>query len=700
MSRFRRFADRAGLVAFALYAALALIFFGRSLTGGLNNLYLGPGSDASFLMWAMAWWPYAIRHGLNPFLCRLVWAPAGFDLAWSGGMPLAAIVGAPLTAFAGPVVAYNLIGLAAPALAAWCAFILCRRLTGAWLPSALGGYLFGFSPYLLGQLIGGHLNLTLVFPAPLIALLIFLAITDAIAPVKFVALLATALVTQFLCSIELAATVAIFGAFGLLLGWSSAGGAGRGALLRLVRPLAWAAAMSLIMLYPYLYYLVWPGIPHGAINSPGGYSADLANLIVPTRTAEFGRIPLWQNIANRFPGNLGERSAYLGLPLLIVIFHYGLTQRRERTPRWLISALVIVTICALGPRLRVAGWSGFAMPWKLMTHVPILKSALPGRFMNYAFLSASVIVALWLADRRISRGWRVAAAGLVLLSMLPNLDAAIWTARANVPQLFSQRGYAAMLRRDETVVALPFGIRGNTMLWQAEAGFYFRMAGGYTGLTPREFERWPIVNAFMTATLLPDASAQLAAFMTAHDASVVVVDDAHRELWSSMLAAIDPAPRHTGGIWLYRASPAWMARYRGVSALAMEQANAEARFVALLTAARGYLVAGNDLSTLTPLRAQKLRLLPPNWVTDRDVRTNNGLYLGPGPDGKIAVGVVGSYDALQPLIEKYRAHASKILFPYPKELSGAPQGDTFMRLLVMTFDRDALAAVTAPALVR
>jgi hypothetical protein len=262
-----------------------------------------------------------------------------------------------------------------------------------------------------------------------------------------------------------------------------------------------------------------------------------------------------------------------------------------------------------------------------------------------------------------------------------------------VPAFFAQSGDTLVIRRDETIIAIPYGIRGNTMLWQATAGMSFRMAGGYTGRTPREFERWPIVNALMTATLIPDASAQLAAFMAAHDATVVVVDDTHREMWAGMLEAIDPKPQHAGGIWLYRPDPVRLRPYYDASPIVMEGRNAEARFAALLAAARDYLAAGNDPAALTPARAQALHLLPPNWVTDRDVRTNNGLYLGPWPGGQIAIGVVGSYEALQPLIAKYRAHAAKILFPFPKELDGEPTGDTFMRLLVMVFDRSALAAM-------
>ena len=60
-----------------------------------------------------------------------------------------------------------------PALAAWTAFLLCRYLTRSLWPSIVGGYLFGFSSYLLAQDgYGGHLNLGAVFLLPLIVLAI------------------------------------------------------------------------------------------------------------------------------------------------------------------------------------------------------------------------------------------------------------------------------------------------------------------------------------------------------------------------------------------------------------------------------------------------------------------------------------------------------------------------------------------------
>jgi len=675
-------------VAAILYSAISVLLFARALFADWSARQLGLGHDPSFLMWALAWWPHAISHGLNPFLCRIVWAPEGFNLAWSGGIPLPSLVASPLTAAAGVVATYNLLVLAAPVLAAIGAYILCRRFARV-APALFGGLIFGFSPYMLGQLIGGHLNLMLTFPAPLMVWAALLALDERISRVSFAALIAGLFVIQFLCSIELAATVAMFGTVAFGLAWLL-DNSRRTALRRLIAPLLWSAVAAVIVLSPYLYYLFRSGGPQSAINSPGGFSADLANLIIPTRTIALGQFGSLQGVAARFNGNLGERDAYLGLPLLLVMGAYLWRRRGAPLARLLAAMFGIILLFALGPRLRVAGWSGPGMPWKLALHLPLIKSALPARFINYAFLTAAIVAALWVDQKRPKVVVRALAGALIIVALLPNLDAASWTASLKIPAPFRQRELSHQIDPGETAIVLPFGIHGTSMLWQAASGFGFKMAGGYTGMTPRSYEQWPIVGALMTSTYIPQAPEQLLALMAAKSATVVMVDDADQGFWAPLLSAIDPAPRYYGGMWLYRPARARLVEYRGMAPLALESQNAELRFAALMDAAAASLRNGGDPAELTPKRAQDMGFLPPHWVTDPDVRTNNGLYLGGWNRGEIAIGVVGSYAALQPLIDHYRTQAQEIFYPFPKPLRETPSGDTFMRLLVMTFKRSQL----------
>ena len=89
---------------------------------------------------------------------------------WLTAADMVALLFSPLTLTAGPIVSYNVAAILMPALAAWTAFVLCRRLTHAIWPSLVGGYLFGFSSYVLAQGGGGHLQLSSVFLLPLVAL--------------------------------------------------------------------------------------------------------------------------------------------------------------------------------------------------------------------------------------------------------------------------------------------------------------------------------------------------------------------------------------------------------------------------------------------------------------------------------------------------------------------------------------------------
>ena len=81
-----------------------------------------------------------------------IFAPDGFNLMWTTSVPGPSLLVAPITLTAGPLVAYNVLALLAPALSAFTAFLLCRHVTGRTWPSLVGGYIFGFSDYMLGAL--------------------------------------------------------------------------------------------------------------------------------------------------------------------------------------------------------------------------------------------------------------------------------------------------------------------------------------------------------------------------------------------------------------------------------------------------------------------------------------------------------------------------------------------------------------------
>ena len=146
------------------------------------------------------------------------------------------------------------------------------------------------------------------------------------------------------------------------------------------------------------------------------------------------------------------------------------------------------------------------------------------------------------------------AALAVVASTLPNLSASFWTSAIDVPPFFSDALYAKFLAPGETVVVLPYGINGNSMLWQLQSGWYFRMAGGYAGNPPLEFRQWPIVRVFyrVGTVALPAAGDQLKAFLATHRATAVLVDDREAEIWRPLMATLDAPPIEAGGMTIYR----------------------------------------------------------------------------------------------------------------------------------------------------
>jgi hypothetical protein len=246
--------DRFGCVALVFYAAISVFVFARSLLSDFANSYVGQGPDPSAFMWLLVWWPHAISHRLNPFLTHAIFAPAGLNLAWRTTIPLASLLVSPITAAFGPVVAYNILSLASPPLAAWTAFILCRHIAHSYWPALLGGYLFGFSAYMVGQTFGGHLHLVLVFAVPLAVYLPALWLDGALKSLRFVVLMGLTLAVQFALSVEIFGTAIMFGAMAIVLALAFTEGETRRRIGWMLVPVASSCVFAALLVSPCLYY--------------------------------------------------------------------------------------------------------------------------------------------------------------------------------------------------------------------------------------------------------------------------------------------------------------------------------------------------------------------------------------------------------------------------------------------------------------
>lgn len=540
------------LTAFIIYLVISIVYFGLPLLGHLTTNYIGNGNDPTMFMWWLYWWPYAVIHGLNPFITHAVWAPSGFNLAWSTGIPGLSFIAAPFTFTLGPTASYNIMMLLSPALAAFATYVLVFHLTRRFWPSVFGGFFFGFSSYEIGQLIG-HLNLSFICLIPLCVFLVLLFFEEKLGPIKFLILMTVALFFQFLISTEIFASMTVLGAIVLIISVIILPEV-RHKILSKGKMILAAYGIAVVLLSPYLYYIFAYGYPLSPINSPANFSSDLLNFLFPTEITLIGHSQFYI-ITGIFAGNDLENGAYIGLPLLLVILIYFLQFWRTRSGKLLIISLTLMIVASLGPILHVDGTKTIPLPWELITRFPLINQALPARFMAFAFLFIALIVALFLSNFKTNK-WRQAAAyGLVLLSivfLIPNTQGGYWDSQTSMPPFISQGIYKNYLHRGETVIIIPYGYNGQSMLWQAETGMYFNMAGGYVGLTPKDFIDWPIVQTFYSDEFVPDYTEQLKAFLASHNVHAAIVNNSSPKIFFQLFDSLGVKPISIGGIELYQ----------------------------------------------------------------------------------------------------------------------------------------------------
>jgi hypothetical protein len=536
---------RTALAAFAAYAAISFLYLGLPAVVGSGTRYVGRDYNPQIFIWAFAWWPHAILHGWSPFVTDRIWAPEGVNTMWSTTVPGLALLFAPLTLVFGAIHSYDVAAVLAPALSAWTAFLLCRYLTRSFWPSLVGGYLFGFSSFVLGQEGGGgNVNLGAAFLLPLAALVVLRRLDGGISARGLVVRLGPVLALQFLISVEVALTLTLALAVSLAVAYAVAP-TRRRSVIRLLGPVALAYCAAGVIVAPFLYYLL-DAYPQGPFYAPDQFIADLANLVVPTRITAIGGSWL-TGVSSRFPGNLGEQGAYLGLPTLLIVVLYARDRIRTAGGRFLLVVFVLAVVVALGGRGTVAGRDMVSMPWALVESLPSLRNVLTARFAAYIALAAAVVVALWTASR--TRGaLRWILPGLAVIAVAPNPRG--FATRYHVPSYFTASAYRTCLDPGETVLPLP--IRGgNSLLWQTADGFRFKMAGGDIGPDiPGSFFVPPLDQVAGGQPLRASQVDALRAYVAAKHVTTIVVDGSRAADFAPAVDRI-AKPKRVGGVLVY-----------------------------------------------------------------------------------------------------------------------------------------------------
>ncbi len=542
--------------ALAFYLAMAILTIGWHAIAHPKTVCACVGTqDPAAYMWALAWWPHALAHGLNPFVTHYLWSPTGVNVAQGAMIPTAAIVLAPLTELVGPIASYNFLSIVSPVLAALTTYLLCRRIVGRELPAIAGGYLFGFSAYEFAQLTG-HPNLTLIFLIPVMVHIALRRFDRELSRAVFVVGMALLLILQAGLSTELLAESVGLGAFALVCARFLVPKPQRSRINGLLVETLGAGLIAVVLISPFLYYALFSGsFPEGAGDLSDKYGLDLLNPFFPTYSTWLGHRD-FLSLGLTYEGqNVSEADGYLSIPLILAFVLWLQAGKRRSVLVRLLAILAAVTfVAALGSHLHITGQQTITLPFNWVRHLPLFDNIVPSRIILFTTLAVAIGVAAWLAipTGRVWTRWLVVVAGAI--AIYPNIPIGLYDRVPVNPRFFSAEMYRSYLTHNEVVLVLPFGANDVSMLWQAESGFYFYMPEGYvSGNVPGPFNTDPTVVQLVTNA--PPSTAALGSFIREHHVVHVVVDAVNAGSWPGLLAQMGLHGRQLGGVLLYTVPP-------------------------------------------------------------------------------------------------------------------------------------------------
>lgn len=460
-----------------LFTALAvLLFAGAWVRPG--QAWIGDDRDPHLFIWYLGWTPHQLAALRSPlFTTDLQW-PGGANLMWNTAVFAPAVALWPVTAAFGPIVSYNVLATAAVALSAWCGYLAARRFVAAEVPAAVAGLVYGFSPCMIAESLR-HPHVTLaVFPPLALILLHEILVRQRRSPLLAGGLLGVAAAAQLLTGEEILAYTALL--------------AGAGAILLVVlrrrevaarAPRAAAAlgmalgCFALLAAYPLAFQLLGPERVSGLLQPPNVYVTDLLAFVVPPAPMALSTGATTAVTAG-FTGNVSENGAYVGAPLLVLCAVAAVRRWRRPLVRWSALLAAGAALLSLGPQLHVGGSVlPVPLPWALVGRLPLMESAVPARLMLFAWLGVALLVADLLATAP-RRRLAALAVALALVPLAPR-----WpfpSTEAAVPAFFETGGAVDRVRPGGVVLVTPYAshLSSVAMLWQAVAGYRFRMPEG------------------------------------------------------------------------------------------------------------------------------------------------------------------------------------------------------------------------------
>jgi hypothetical protein len=478
-------AVRMPLFVLLVFLTLAALLLGPVWTSPTSRTLGGGVGDPGDFMWFLRWTPFAVERHLSPFFTDYLNHPYGVNLMWNTWIPLPGLLLAPVTLAWGPVLTVNILLVLAFGLSSWSAYLAIRRYVPGHGAAVVGGLIYGFSPAMRAH--SHHLNLILVFLLPLLLILVDeILVRQRRSPVWLGVALGGVAGAQVLVGEELLVATALLGGALLvvLMAMHPRAVAGR-VRFALTAFVVAAVIFAAVVAWPFKVQLTGPARVRSDITSEVRGSSDLLATVTPNRLVAIAP-PAALRFGDRF---LGSAETYLGVPLLLAVFSIAVARRSRPVVRVGFAMFLVSLVLSFGGQLRVAGEAtGVPLPWAAMERMPLVQNMVPARLALLTALFAGLLLAVALQELWQRGGWwrrsgAVAAAVLVLVFIAPPRP--LSSRNVQVPTFFATSAVRT-LPQDAVTLVVPFprkGIRNEAMLWQAEAGMWFKMPGGYFAWT-------------------------------------------------------------------------------------------------------------------------------------------------------------------------------------------------------------------------
>jgi hypothetical protein len=310
------------------------------------------------------------------------------------------------------------------------------------------------------------------------------------------------------------------------------------------------------------------------VHTPDTFVSDLYEFVVPTRYNVAGSA--FRGTAGHFTATAAEANAYIGLPLLTVVTWIVVKHRRSAVVRIAALMTIVMAVLSMGPRLHVMGRSTIALPWSWIAHLPFMGHLLPVRLSVFTDLGVALLLAYGIGHRapratRRQRTVRGVATVAVVLSLFPSITLLDSLSAPVVAPSYFTSSEVQRIPKGSVALVAPWTVdtrNDDPQVWQALAGFRYRMPSGYAylptddgGLTTGLHEDL-LESALLDITFgrgkAPDLSqpavrAELTRDLERHDVRTVIVGPmAHRARMLEFLGTLlGREPTHRGGVYVW-----------------------------------------------------------------------------------------------------------------------------------------------------